>query len=418
MKKKTFKKMTYLLVMIVMSIWMGTVAFADTTDATGTTEVVTVTGIEQTYASQDKVYLTWNSLGEGIHYAIGFSEDNVEWETLGYAENNKVYIDKLTAGKTYYIKLLGFYFDENEEVVPYGEKSDVYEVVTAPGKSYVFQQTAATADSATFKWQAVDGATNYEVYTYIDGKANLVANTTNTTVTINNLDKNKKTNIYLYAVRKSADFEAISTEYNIISSSELALIPSKITGLKLNKSYYEYYGEMKYSFNSDAAADGYEIVAYNAKGGKVAYKTTTTSRNVVLKLAANKFYKVRVRAYSTMNGVRQYGKWSSYAYCAKQPKITTKASQKKSLAKCVLKWKKCKGATSYTLYMSKSANGKFKKVYTTKKTSVAVGKIKKMKIKKNTKYYYYVVANRKVGKKTYKSSVKEYNYFKYVTYYR
>ena len=63
-----------------------------------------------------------------------------------------------------------------------------------------------------------------------------------------------------------------------------------------------------------------------------------------------------------------------------------------------VKWKKTTGATSYTVYYA-LGNGKFKAAGTTDKTSFTV---KKLTSKKT--YRFKVLANKKVGKVTVKSS--------------
>ncbi len=53
--------------------------------------------------------------------------------------------------------------------------------------------------------------------------------------------------------------------------------------------------------------------------------------------------------------------------------------------------------------MSTSKDTGYKKIKTLKKTSLKVTKFKKKKLKKRKQYWFYVVANTKMGKKTVKS---------------
>ncbi len=86
-------------------------------------------------------------------------------------------------------------------------------------------------------------------------------------------------------------------------------------------------------------------------------------------------------------------------FFALQPKVGLKKSGKK----LKITWKKVSGAKNYTVYMSTSKTGGYKKLTTTKKRAYTAKKIQKKKLNKKKTYYVYVVANRKEGKKTYKS---------------
>ena len=118
-----------------------------------------------------------------------------------------------------------------------------------------------------------------------------------------------------------------------------------------------------------------------------------------LKNIKNQFYKLRVRAYVTIDNKNYYGAWSDYTVFALQPKVGLKKSGKK----LKITWKKVSGAKNYTVYMSTSKTGGYKKLTTTKKRAYTAKKFKKKKLNKKKTYYVYVVANRKEGKKTYKS---------------
>lgn len=82
-----------------------------------------------------------------------------------------------------------------------------------------------------------------------------------------------------------------------------------------------------------------------------------------LKNIKNQFYKLRVRAYVTIDNKNYYGAWSDYTVFALQPKVGLKKSGKK----LKITWKKVSGAKNYTVYMSTSKTGGYKKLTTTKK---------------------------------------------------
>ena len=119
------------------------------------------------------------------------------------------------------------------------------------------------------------------------------------------------------------------------------------------------------------------------------------------------FYKVRARGYVVLSsGKKAYGKWSkANVFCMDQTRHNCKITDASSSTtkKVKLAWKKVKGAKNYTVYMSKSRYSGYKAVATTKGTSVTLSSFNGSGFAYDQNYYYYIVANAKVGKKTYKS---------------
>ena len=110
----------------------------------------------------------------------------------------------------------------------------------------------------------------------------------------------------------------------------------------------------------------------------------------------------RFPTQSTICGQTYTTPWSSYAYCFTQPRIK---SVKVSGNKLTVKWDKINGATSYDVYVSTKKTTGYKKVATVgkSKSSATIKKFKGKKFKSSKKYYVYVAAAKKVGKKRYDS---------------
>ena len=121
------------------------------------------------------------------------------------------------------------------------------------------------------------------------------------------------------------------------------------------------------------------------------------------------FYKVRVRAYIKIGPQIYYGKWSDYFYTApdlgfdSRKNIKIASVSKKKQPRIKLSWMKVKGATCYEIYMSETNAAGFKKIKTVKKRNIIIKKFNKKKLKKNTKYFFKVVAVKKDGNKTHKA---------------
>jgi len=155
-------------------------------------------------------------------------------------------------------------------------------------------------------------------------------------------------------------------------------------------------------WNESNNADGYQIKYYVYNKKKAVDTITTTSEKAMLdNVSTGKFYRAKVRGYSFINGKKKYGEWSKEIYFAYSVKDTyiRKVSGKYIYAD----WGNIKGATSYTIYVSKNITSGYKKVGKTKKSYFTIKKYAKKPLVPGTNYYVAIVANKKVGSKTYKT---------------
>ena len=175
---------------------------------------------------------------------------------------------------------------------------------------------------------------------------------------------------------------------------------------KLNsKMYFSLYMD----FTPVQYATSYEIELSDEKG-KVIKTYTVNCNNTdfvekTFKKLPKDVYGVRIR------GCRdgEYGEWSDKSIVVKQPKLQAR-NYKGAIQ---IKWQKLKGVSGYDIYMSRKQNSGYTKVASVnaKTTLKTIKKIGKKKLKKGT-YYYYVVAKKKLGKKTFKSGINFKSYVK------
>lgn len=361
----------------------------------------TPTGLQQTAASENEVDVKWSQVvGTNIYYEVYVSLDGINWELeSSYNTDGTHNIYPLTAGTTYYVKVRAW--DRNTD--EYGSFTSALKVTTAPQEPENVVQTATTTSSITLTWDACPGATSYKIYKYQNEIETLIGTSTKNTFTVTGMNNKEEVpySIYVYSERSIGNYVAKSRDSGDLYRSSIVLTPEKISNIEIDcyKSLKEIYIDCEAEY-----ATGYQYECYNSKGKKVKSGTFTYSVNVN-GINLNEFYKVRVRAFTSLNNKKVYGSWSDYKYFAHSTTLT----KAKNTGKLSLKWKKVKGATNYTIYVSTKSNGGYKKVATTKKLSYTVKKFKKKKIKKRKTYYVKVIANKKVGKKTYKSA-EDYNW--------
>lgn len=400
------KKLHLLLLTAVFTVLLTATAFAATAPGK-------VTGLKQIDASNNYIEVQWDAaLGQDVYYEVSMSTDGVNWAVEeDKAYDADFYTYNLTAGRTYYVRVRA-YVDTWSEPIAYGAYSDAIRVTTAPNKAENVKQTSATASSMTVSWDRVDGATSYEVCKYQNNAEYVVGTTTATSYTITGLNNKIKFpfSVYVRPVRNIGTYIAKdkSAWYSVddIASYNIKLVPAKVSNVHISN-FWNNIKEVSFAFNLTEHADGYVYELYNYKNKKISSGTASTY-STYLKNISGQFYKLRVRAYTTVNTKVLYGEWSDYTIFAQQPKVNIKRSG----YKLKVSWKKVKGAKNYTIYMSTKQRSGYKKVATTKKASYKVSKFKKKKLSKKKTYYIYVVANRKIGKKTYKSDIQSFYYLR------
>ena len=156
------------------------------------------------------------------------------------------------------------------------------------------------------------------------------------------------------------------------------------------------YNSVTIKWKAYAKAEGYQIYRANKKNGsykKIATVTACTYKDKGNKtLGKDKYYKVR--AFKTVDSVKQYTKFSSILAAKpslKKPENLTVTSN----STCVkLTWTKVSGATRYQVYRAKSKTGKYTRIKTTKNKNFT-----NTSLTRGQKYYYKVRAYKKQGKK-------------------
>ena len=359
-----------------------------------------VTGVKQTNATNYSVNFSWDAQLMDCFYDTQISDDGQNWFSIDakyYTSGTTEYVNNLSAGKTYYVRVSAV----NKTDKAHGPWSETVAVVTKPLDLKDLYQTNATTDSITLGWPKVEGATAYQIYEFFNGEYILKGETADTSYTISGL-KNTETlsAVGVKPIRSAGTYKAIGNGKMLYSSS-LRLVPDKVKNVSI-KYFLTSSKEINFAFDASLYSDGYEYQVYDIKGKKPVTTGLTSSyySTTVKNIKFKRFYKLRVRSYVNVNGKKLYGAWSDFTGFAFQPKVTIKASGKNGFK---LSWKKVKNAKSYTVYMSTSKDSGYKKIKTLKKNSLKVTKFKKKNLKKRKQYWFYVVANTKMGKKTVKS---------------
>lgn len=369
-------------------------------------------GVKQVKAGNSSVTVQWDAVMQNdIYYYYRISNDssfNSSKSERNYDESES-YISGLSAGKSYYVQI-GTSATHSGSTVPADVTwSKAIEVVTAPAQvaSSSVKQSGAGTTSISLSWQAASGANCYKLTCYQSGTSENNASeivSKKNSVKITGLKKNSRYQGHIYAGRTSSTgYTAYATSGGYYSNS--AVTPTKITGVE-NTAFYPASNAAYFEWKKANAANGYEYIIYDNSKKKIYSGSRTSSASFRVstnKLKKEQFYQIKVRGYVNLsNNKKAYGEWSDVLYFAKDPSY--KLSVKTSKKKIQLNWKKVKGASNYTVYISDKQNSGYKKVgtYNSKKTSATIRKFGKKALKSGKTYYVRIDASKnvKVNKKS------------------
>lgn len=282
------------------------------------------------------------------------------------------------------------------------------------GSVYGLQEIAATTTSATISWQPAYGAIGYVVAEF-DGANYTPVQTVQDTTFYSIYPEDSALVLAVFPVDGNG---AIGEPVRVLVST----LPKKINNVRYANSFANG-NRLMVCWNESLVAYGYEAVCYNKKGKvvqkvDVSYQSSTPSQAVFTKTNTKNIYSVAVRGYTLVNGGAKkiYGQASNKFYAVPQPDITS-GNNDVTKTSVNLKWKKVKGAASYTVYMSNKQNSGFKKLATVKKNSLKITKFRGKTLNTLNGYYIKVVTNAKFKKKKVKSRgdyvVKAYSYYTY-----
>ncbi|MBE5958804.1 MAG: fibronectin type III domain-containing protein [Lachnospiraceae bacterium] len=354
-----------------------------------------ITGIEQTVAKTDYICVKWNAIKDVSMYEVSYKVENSEDDWITEPKSTPEFSKRgFAAGSIIQIKIRAVVIT-TELNTKYGEESEIFEAVTAPSEYITVEQTDATANSVSLRWNASKGATQYRIATYIGGKETTVSTVTGTSAVIRNLDpKHGYFSLHIYPQQKSKS--GYIAEYECAYFTGTKLVPSKAKGFDFNST------NLKLSWENIPQAEGYVLELYK---GKKLVRTYEGAGNSAFLSAVNKntFYKIRVKTYISFNDVKKYSEWSDNFYFADDVRMVVKRVSKNKIK---MSWKKVKGAKDYTIYAAYGKKAKFKKLVTLKKTKYVVTKIRKKPLNLSKKpCYFYVVANTKAEGKKWSSNV-------------
>ncbi len=253
----------------------------------------------------DSVCLSWGMVTTGDCLIYQATKPDGAFAQVGKGAPNGCDLGGLITGKTYYYRVrIRCVAATATTYGPYSATVAVTPTLATP------KAKAASAGYTSVKltWGKVDGAMGYKVYraTSKTGTYQKVADTNVTSYTNGSLSTGKT---YYYKVRayRKVDSAKVYSAYSPVISARP--VPSKTTDVTAHRVSNS---SIKVSWGRVSGATKYQVYRATKKDGKYTKVAETTKLGYTnKKLANNKTYYYKVRAYHLEAGKKVYGAWSA-----------------------------------------------------------------------------------------------------------
>ena len=314
--------------------------FSQTAIVAEAASVGKVMGLKSKTLSNSEIQLSWSKVSGASGYTV-YMRKNGKYNKLGDCKGTSYTVKKLPNATRENFKVRAYKMVKGKKV--YGEYSANWNTATNPQACKGLKKTSANSDSIKLSWTKI-GCTNYRVYQLKNGEWKEVGKTAGTSYTVKNLTAESE---YKFKIRACKVDDKNANHYGKYSNIIVAKTNvKKVTGLKAKTISNS---KIKLSWNSVSGADGYSVgMRKNGVYNEVADVTETTAKVSGLPNATRESFKIR--AYSIVNGSKQYGYWSDSLATATNPQrakgLNVSSVTESSI---ILSWDKI-GCNEYVIY--------------------------------------------------------------------
>lgn len=283
--------------------------FSQTAIVAEAASVGKVTGLKSKTLSNSEIQLNWSKVKGASGYTV-YMRKNGKYNKLGDCKGTSYTVKKLPNATRENFKVRAYKTVKGKKV--YGEYSANWNTATNPQACKGLKKTSANSDSIKLSWTKI-GCTNYRVYQLKNGEWKEVGKTAGTSYTVKNLTAESE---YKFKIRACKVDDKNANHYGKYSNIIVAKTNvKKVTGLKAKTISNS---KIKLSWNSVSGADGYSVgMRKNGVYNEVADVTETSAVVSGLPNATRESFKIR--AYSIVDGSKQYGNWSDSVATATAP---------------------------------------------------------------------------------------------------
>lgn len=239
----------------------GSLSVSDTLTSTAPSLTPSITSIT---AGSGKVDLSWSSVSGAANYAVYYTA-NGKWYNAGTTTALKMTVSGLTGGTRYGFAVKAYL---NGTWTSVSSSDIVYATPTAAAKPKITKAEGQDGQVA-LNWTSVSGATNYAVYTYLNGTWSVAGYRTATGMYVRNLANGTK---YGFAVKAY-----VNGTWSSVSSSDIVYATPVSAAAKpvITKAQGQN-GRVALNWTAVNGATNYAVYTYlNGKWSVAGYRTAT-----------------------------------------------------------------------------------------------------------------------------------------------
>ncbi len=345
----------FLMVFVLVPFTANTKVLAQPLTDTGT-NLSAPTGVKAESTSSTAVTVSWTQVEGATGYDVFRSESqDATYVHLGSVSEPSRNCPGLTTGQTYYFKVRAYKTVNGSKV--YSAFSSVVSAVAKPSAPTGVKTVVTSTTAVTVSWEAVSGASGYDVFRSESKDSNYVhlGSVTTTSRSCPGLTTGQT---YYFKVRAYKTVNG-SKVYSAFSSVVSAVAkPSAPTSVKAEATSST---AVTVSWGAVSGATGYDVFRSESKdSGYVHLGSVTTTSRSCPGLTIGQTYYFKVRSYKTVNGSKVYSAFSSVVSVATKPSVPTgvKAVATSSSA-ITVSWGAVSGATGYDVYRSETKDSNY-----------------------------------------------------------
>ena len=260
----------------------GSLSVSDTLTSTAPRLTPSITSIT---AGRGKVDLSWSSVSGAANYAVYYTA-NGKWYNAGTTTALKMTVSGLTGGTRYGFAVKAYL---NGAWTSVSSSDIVYATPTAAVEKPKITKAEGQDGQVALNWTSVNGATNYAVYTYLNGTWSVAGCRTATGMYVRNLTNGTT---YGFAVKAyvNGTWSSVSTSDIVYATPVSAAAKPIITKAQGQN------GQVALNWTSVSGATNYAVYTYlNGTWSLAGYRTATGM--YVRNLTNGTTYGFAVKAY-------------------------------------------------------------------------------------------------------------------------
>ena len=240
----------------------GSLSVSDTLTSTAPSLTPSITSIT---AGSGKVDLSWSSVSGAANYAVYYTA-NGKWYNAGTTTALKMTVSGLTGGTRYGFAVKAYL---NGTWTSVSSSDIVYATPTAAVEKPKITKAEGQNGQVALNWTSVSGATNYAVYTYLNGTWSVAGYRTATGMYVRNLANGTK---YGFAVKAY-----VNGTWSSVSSSDIVYAtPISAAAKPVITKAQGQNGRVALNWTAVNGATNYAVYTYlNGKWSVAGYRTAT-----------------------------------------------------------------------------------------------------------------------------------------------